>query len=370
MPRPLLQPLTHGYRRIPVLQIGSDIFVDTLLIIEELERRYPEPSLFPKRIKSNKSDKGLGYAMAIYFFQASSTIMLIPEDPNTSTIFKSQEFLNDRSLLMNKKIEPNKLKSFRPFILDTLRSNYEWIELQLSDDRQWFLDTNTPSIGDIHVAMNIWFLNFTKNAKEFENISELYPKTHQWFNRFIKFIKENQQHKPLKISGEEALEIAKNFKPSSYYYNNGNKKLGNKKIGDKVIISPDDYGKVPVKGTILNISDRNIAIRPIDVDKTGIDVVIWFPIAGYNYYSLLVLPKSITQYYKSNSNLIQDMALLICLFSSLDKFLDDDENQKNKSSKRLNTNNQCQARSLAETMRRKLKEMKAENKETKDQTEK
>ncbi|CAH1757182.1 4972_t:CDS:2 [Entrophospora sp. SA101] len=39
MPRPLLQPLTHGYRRIPVLQIGSDIFVDTLLIIEELERR-------------------------------------------------------------------------------------------------------------------------------------------------------------------------------------------------------------------------------------------------------------------------------------------------------------------------------------------
>nr|CAG8573094.1 3743_t:CDS:2 [Entrophospora candida] len=155
---------------------------------------------------------------------------------------------------------------------------------KLSDDWQWLLDANTPSIGDIHVAMNIWFLNTTKDAtKEFGNISELYPKTHQWFNRFIKFIKENQQHKPLKISSEEALEIAKNFKPSSYYYNNGNKKLGNKKIGDKVIISPNDYGKVPVKGAILNISDRNIAIRPIDVDKkTGIDIVIWFPIAGYN----------------------------------------------------------------------------------------
>lgn len=183
---------------------------------------------------------------------------------------------------MNQKFEPNKLKPLRPFIIDKLKSNYEWIELQLSDDRQWFLDTSTPSIGDIHAAMNIWFLNITKTTKEFENISGLYPKTHQWFNRFIKFTRDSQQNKPPRISGEEALEIAKNFKSSSYYYNDSNKRLGNKKIGDKVTISPDDYGKVPVKGTVLSIGDRNIAIRPIDVDKTGIDVVIWFPTAGYN----------------------------------------------------------------------------------------
>ncbi|CAJ0828622.1 2019_t:CDS:2, partial [Entrophospora sp. SA101] len=114
----------------------------------------------------------------------------------TWTYFKSDH--NDQE---EPKIEPDKLKSLRSFILDTLKSNYEWIELQLSDDWQWLLDANTPSIGDIHVAMNIWFLNTTKDAtKEFGNISELYPKIHQWFGRFIKFIKENQQHKPLKIS--------------------------------------------------------------------------------------------------------------------------------------------------------------------------
>jgi hypothetical protein len=98
----LLQPLVHGYRRIPVLQIGSDIYVDTRLIMEELERRYkkqskqeksqnkctnvkkiylserftfyfffenyryPEPSIFPKRNGSDKSDKGIGLAMSTW----------------------------------------------------------------------------------------------------------------------------------------------------------------------------------------------------------------------------------------------------------------------------------------------------------------
>src|SRR5437764_3515758 len=177
------------------------------------------------------------------------------EDPNAPAIFKSKEFINDRSSLTNRQLDLDELKSRRPLIIDKLKSNYEWIELQLSDDRQWFLDTITPSIGDIHVATNIWFMNSASSNKEFENLSELYPKTYQWFNRFIKFIEENkqqQQQKPLNISGEEALEIAKKFKPSSYdddgnnnNNDNNKKKLGNKKIGDKVIVLPDDYGKIP-----------------------------------------------------------------------------------------------------------------------------
>ena len=42
MPKPDLTPLTGGYRRTPVLQIGADIFCDTQLIVAELERRYPK----------------------------------------------------------------------------------------------------------------------------------------------------------------------------------------------------------------------------------------------------------------------------------------------------------------------------------------
>ena len=41
MPKPDLMPLTGGYRKTPVLQIGADIYCDTQLIMLELERRAP-----------------------------------------------------------------------------------------------------------------------------------------------------------------------------------------------------------------------------------------------------------------------------------------------------------------------------------------
>src|SRR5260221_8159278 len=47
MPRPDLMPLTGGYRRTPVMQIGADIYCDTQCIIRELERRFSEPTPFP-----------------------------------------------------------------------------------------------------------------------------------------------------------------------------------------------------------------------------------------------------------------------------------------------------------------------------------
>ena len=46
-PKPDLTPLTGGYRRIPVMQIGADIYCDTALIARELEKRYPTPAVIP-----------------------------------------------------------------------------------------------------------------------------------------------------------------------------------------------------------------------------------------------------------------------------------------------------------------------------------
>jgi glutathione S-transferase len=46
-PKPDLMPLTGGYRRTPVLQIGADVYCDTRLILRELERRKLQPSLYP-----------------------------------------------------------------------------------------------------------------------------------------------------------------------------------------------------------------------------------------------------------------------------------------------------------------------------------
>ncbi|MBC8048876.1 MAG: glutathione S-transferase N-terminal domain-containing protein [Chitinophagales bacterium] len=45
--RPELFAMTGGYRRIPVMQIGADLYCDTQCILRELERRFPTPTFFP-----------------------------------------------------------------------------------------------------------------------------------------------------------------------------------------------------------------------------------------------------------------------------------------------------------------------------------
>jgi glutathione S-transferase len=41
-PKPGLMPLTGGYRRTPVMQIGADVYCDTRIILRELDIRFPQ----------------------------------------------------------------------------------------------------------------------------------------------------------------------------------------------------------------------------------------------------------------------------------------------------------------------------------------
>jgi glutathione S-transferase len=44
---------------VPILAFGRDIYVDTALITEILESKFPEPTIFPPRKGSGVIDKGL-----------------------------------------------------------------------------------------------------------------------------------------------------------------------------------------------------------------------------------------------------------------------------------------------------------------------
>ncbi|MEM8827311.1 MAG: glutathione S-transferase family protein, partial [Pseudomonadota bacterium] len=46
-PKPELSALTGGYERVPVMQIGADIYCDTAAIVDALEAHQPAPSLYP-----------------------------------------------------------------------------------------------------------------------------------------------------------------------------------------------------------------------------------------------------------------------------------------------------------------------------------
>lgn len=71
LPRPeVIELLGIGYRRIPLLAIGNDVYCDTSLIVPQLEKRVPPSaeyaSVFPARKDGGKVDSGIikAYAMS------------------------------------------------------------------------------------------------------------------------------------------------------------------------------------------------------------------------------------------------------------------------------------------------------------------
>jgi glutathione S-transferase len=52
LPRPHLTPMTGAYRRIPVLQIGADVYCDTRLIARKIDELMPEPPLYPRGLEA------------------------------------------------------------------------------------------------------------------------------------------------------------------------------------------------------------------------------------------------------------------------------------------------------------------------------
>ncbi len=88
-PRPRLDALTGGYRRVPVLQIGADIYCDTNAILPALDRVQPEPPLYP--------GQGAGLAKALSFdFERTIWLAAIGVRVHFAADDPPPEFLRDR----------------------------------------------------------------------------------------------------------------------------------------------------------------------------------------------------------------------------------------------------------------------------------
>ncbi len=121
MPRPDLMPMTGGYRRTPVMQIGADIYCDSQCILRELERRFPQPTLAPG------GNAGLAWATAMWtdrsFFQNTVNLVfgsLADKVP--------QDFIADREKLRGAKFDVAAMTAAIPQMRDQVRAHLQWIE--------------------------------------------------------------------------------------------------------------------------------------------------------------------------------------------------------------------------------------------------
>lgn len=264
MPKPHLIPLTGGYRKIPVMQIGADIYCDTQIILRELDRRYPAPSIFPIR-------NGLAYSIGFWadrlFFMASVAVVfgeighMIPE-----------EFKKDREKLSGTAFNTDAMKAAAPFAKDQWRGHADFVAETLEDGRD-FMGGAKPGAADIHAYMNFWWVKAAA-PKAAEELLKEFPKISAWIARVVAI----GHGKPTPMKPEEAVAVAKAATSDAEMDGDPSDPRG-LTPGMRVTVSADDYGRDPVAGTILFSNAHEIAIARSE-DDVG-DVVVHFPRAGF-----------------------------------------------------------------------------------------
>jgi glutathione S-transferase len=268
MPRPDLMPMTGGYRRTPVMQIGADIYCDTQCIMRELERRVPQPTLLPGGYQ------GLIWGSAMWtdrpFFQNTVNLVF-----GSLADRVPAEFIADREKLRGAKFDIAGMTAAIPQMRDQFRAHLAWIDAQLCDERIW-LAGEAPSLLDINAYMNVWYAR--SNMPNADELLAEFDHARAWAAR-LRAVGHGSR---TEMTTAEALEIASKATPETEELSDPNDPNG-RKPGDHVAVMPDDYGKIRVAGEIVALSPQHIAIRRHD-PQAG-DVVVHFPRAGF-----LVLP--------------------------------------------------------------------------------
>ena len=151
-PKPLLVPLTAGYRRTPVLQIGADIYCDSQNIALAIDQSNPPHSLFP--------DYTYGMAMMISNWAETTLFDLSVRLVLTHALGKvPEDFIRDRGSLY---FEPNwteaSLRAALPSVMHELRASLGFVEAHLAATDGTYLNGQKPCYGDAALGYICWLL--------------------------------------------------------------------------------------------------------------------------------------------------------------------------------------------------------------------
>ena len=262
MPKPDLVPLTGGYRRIPVLQIGADVYCDTQLIVRIIERLAPEPTLYPGGSEGTCSAWSL-WADRIVFLPVVAVVFaeighMVPP-----------AFIEDRQRMMPGR-NFSELPAQAPHAREQLRALASLLDGQLADGRRWILGSDF-SLADAACFHPFWFLRVAAGAAA---LLAGFPRLRAWFER----VDQMGHGERAETTPAEALAIAKESRPIAATGVEPGEPNG-LTAGSRVAVTPDDYGFDPVTGELVNASVHEVAVRRSD-PAVG-EVVVHFPRIGY-----------------------------------------------------------------------------------------
>lgn len=274
LPKPDYMPLTGGYRRAPSLQIGADVFCDSKRIIEELERRFPEPSIHPG------PDATLQRTLIASLEYWTDSVLTRNAINYTSCVHPEAErftpaFLADRAVLLHKP-EPG-LAHRRGAAyknLAQLRPQLHWIGDLLKDGRLYVWG-EVMSLADCVMYHPLWVMD----QLAYERVALIPKHIRQWMDR----VAARGHGSSTSMTALEALAVAAVAKPEPPPPSETLE--GDPTVGEIVSVTPIDYGRDnPSIGTLVFIDAQRVALQHSN-ERTGL-VTVHFPRFGYNVRSV------------------------------------------------------------------------------------
>lgn len=272
MPKPELMPLTGGYRRAPVMQVGADVFCDTLLILRQIERMQPSPAFFPPGAEALAT--ALGWSMEKTLFVPVIGIIVGLTGQNYP-----RGLVEDRLPFFGFSLEHADMLAKQAQFVNRLNVHLAWLGDMLVDGRPFLLGA-APCAADLCAYHPLWHLRRAGgDAAAAEQVLKLVPALHPllpWLDRMGAIGHGTMQE----LSGAEALEIAARTVPMEPDSDLAAAPLHGLKPGDQVSVTPDDHGRDAVTGRLLAVTAQEIVLRRHD-ERLG-EINIHFPRAGFD----------------------------------------------------------------------------------------
>jgi glutathione S-transferase len=149
-PKPDVMPLTGGYRRTPVMQIGADIYCDSQCILRELQRRHPEPTFFPG------GAGGMPWGIGRWTDELFDLVVRLIFAANAAQM--PEAFLADRARLFFGPVwDMQKIQADLPHVIAQLRPQFGWMNQRIAGGRRFMLG-DAAGLPDALCYYLVWFL--------------------------------------------------------------------------------------------------------------------------------------------------------------------------------------------------------------------
>lgn len=262
-PRPELEPLTGGYRKIPVAQIGADIFCDTRVIAREIGELTHRPELLSDELPDDatalirRAEDELFFACGL----SATSITLTLKMFRMMSIAEFIHFIKDRTAMNKDATIPFPgMKQSRQQVQEHL----ETIESLLENS---FLFGDHPNLADFSAYHGLWMIHVLGEKRFIRR----FPKTIAWIERMQRF----GLGKGSALEATAALEIARAANPRMIPADHQQ----SQSIGRTVEISPADYAKDGTRGTLIGESASTWTLARSH--KRAGTVHVHFPKQGY-----------------------------------------------------------------------------------------